>query len=67
MSQKMYDAIKPVKLAHGGVKAPHKKFTAEQATVMIMTMEICVISEEMPSRAMRPQRAGSGFIERFER
>ena len=29
----MYDAIKPVKHAHGGVKAPHKKFTAEQATV----------------------------------
>lgn len=33
MSQKMYDAIKPVKHAHGGVKAPHKKFTAEQATI----------------------------------
>lgn len=33
MRELLFDVAKPVKRAHGGVRAPHKKFTAEQSTV----------------------------------
>lgn len=47
MREKLYDTAKPVKRAHGGVRAPHKKFTAEKDSVRMPPPEkVCISMQQ---------------------